>query len=100
MTHCPSLTARLPASLLVAALACGGLGSAAPARGGVAARRQATRQGVDVARGGLGRDVAEAGAAGGRVVGSGEGSPAPVETVVPQVGAALAEPDQRPALGQ
>src|SRR2546422_1150419 len=85
MTHCPSLTARLPASLLVAALACGGLWSAAQAQGEAAPRAHVTKNGVDVDLRSLGRQVADALAESGTLVGFGEVSPDPGETVVPQV---------------
>src|SRR2546422_3453010 len=85
MTHCPSLTARLPASLLVAALACGGLWSAVRAQGEAAPRAHVTKNGVDVDLRSLGRQVADALAESGTLVGFGEVSPDPSETVVPQV---------------
>src|SRR3989442_4995339 len=85
MTHRPSLTARLPASLLVAALACGGLWSAVQAQGEAAPRAHVTKNGVDVDLRSLGRQVADALAESGTLVGFGEVSPDPSETVVPPV---------------
>src|SRR5438034_8518042 len=85
MTHCPSLTARLPASLLVAALACGGLWSAVQAQGEAAPRTHVTKNGVEVDVRSLGRQVADALAESGTLGGFGEVSPDPSEAVVPQV---------------
>src|SRR2546426_8411370 len=72
MTHRPSLTARLPASLLVAALACGGLWSAVQAQGEAAPRAHVTKNGVDVDLRSLGRQVADALAESGTLVGFGD----------------------------
>src|SRR5436309_2738646 len=85
MTHWPSLTARHPASLLVAALACGGLWSAVQAQGEAAPRTHVTKNGVEVDLRSLGRQVADALAESGTLVGFGEVSPDPSEAVVPQV---------------
>src|SRR5438128_9621841 len=92
MTHRPSLTARVPASLLVAALACGGLWSAVQAQGEAAPRAHVTKNGVDVDLRSLGRQVADALAESGTLVGFGEVSPDPSETVAPGSSCAVSTP--------
>src|SRR3989449_7199737 len=86
-THAP----RPPRGAGVAApqggggLACGGLWSAVRAQGDAAPRAHVTKNGVDVDLRSLGRQVADALAESGTLVGFGEVSPDPSETVVPQV---------------
>src|SRR3989449_6488172 len=86
-THAP----RPPRGAGVAApqggggLACGGLWSAVRAQGDAAPRAHVTKNGVDVDLRSLGRQVADALAESGTLVGFGDVSPDPSETVVPQV---------------
>ena len=79
------LTTRVPVSLFVAALACGGLGSAVQAQGDAAPRAHIKKNGVEVDLRSLGRQVADALAEGGNSVALDEASPVPGETVVPQI---------------